>query len=290
MAVGVEGAIYLAWTVGEDPAADIHFVRSDDDGRSFRIAQRVGDDVLGKTVGAEVPFKGSISGQVAKSKRATIIQGFSEGEFEEKYPETIDTYKSGVRSWLCIPLVNRGDFAETLVMHSTKENAFNERDADLAQRVGNQIAGAIGGARLFAELKRTETALATSVIEQSEVAAQNEVIAEIGRIIGSTLNIDEVYEHFTDQVRKLIAYDVLGISVFEPDGHSSRIAHRVGDSSLGQAVGHAIPLRAACRGERPKQTRRSLSKESQSPRCGSYTRSQSLPTRLECVHGCAFRW
>lgn len=35
LAVGVEGAIYLAWTVGEDPAADIHFARSDDDGRSF---------------------------------------------------------------------------------------------------------------------------------------------------------------------------------------------------------------------------------------------------------------
>ena len=35
LAVGVEGTVYLAWTVGEDPAADIHFAKSSDDGRSF---------------------------------------------------------------------------------------------------------------------------------------------------------------------------------------------------------------------------------------------------------------
>ena len=35
LAVASEGAVYLAWSVGEDKAADIRFARSDDDGRSF---------------------------------------------------------------------------------------------------------------------------------------------------------------------------------------------------------------------------------------------------------------
>lgn len=35
LAVGGEGTVYLAWAVGEDPTADIHFAKSGDDGRSF---------------------------------------------------------------------------------------------------------------------------------------------------------------------------------------------------------------------------------------------------------------
>lgn len=35
LAIGPAGKVYLAWTVGEDIAADIHFAKSDDAGRSF---------------------------------------------------------------------------------------------------------------------------------------------------------------------------------------------------------------------------------------------------------------
>ncbi|MEZ4600099.1 MAG: sialidase family protein [Syntrophotaleaceae bacterium] len=35
LATGGDGAVYIAWTVGEDPAADIHFSESDDHGQTF---------------------------------------------------------------------------------------------------------------------------------------------------------------------------------------------------------------------------------------------------------------
>jgi hypothetical protein len=35
LAAGAGGAVYVAWTVGDEPAADIHVARSDDKGRSF---------------------------------------------------------------------------------------------------------------------------------------------------------------------------------------------------------------------------------------------------------------
>lgn len=35
LAVGVEGSVYLAWAVGEDPTAAIHFTKSGDEGQSF---------------------------------------------------------------------------------------------------------------------------------------------------------------------------------------------------------------------------------------------------------------
>jgi hypothetical protein len=41
LAVDRRGVVYLAWTVGEDPAADIHLARSTDGGRSFSQPERI---------------------------------------------------------------------------------------------------------------------------------------------------------------------------------------------------------------------------------------------------------
>jgi PAS domain S-box-containing protein len=49
-----------------------------------------------------------------------------------------------------------------LSLRATKPNAYTEGDLRLAERVGNQIAGAIANAQLFAEHKRTEEALRES--------------------------------------------------------------------------------------------------------------------------------
>ena len=75
----------------------------------------------------------------------------------------------------------------------------------VAERVGNQIAGAISNAQLYIERKRAEEAAA-------RLAQENAVMAEIGRIISSTLNIDEVYERFAEEVRKLIPFDRIAVT------------------------------------------------------------------------------
>jgi hypothetical protein len=41
LAAAVDGTVHLAWAVGEDPAADIHFASSSDGGRSFSSGRKV---------------------------------------------------------------------------------------------------------------------------------------------------------------------------------------------------------------------------------------------------------
>ncbi len=52
------------------------------------------------------------------------------------------------------------------------------------------------------------------------MARKGEVLAEIGRIVSSTLDLGEVYERFATAVKKLIPFDRLAIVLIEPDGHS----------------------------------------------------------------------
>ena len=63
------------------------------------------------------------------------------------------------------------------------------------------------------ELKQAEGAARRSEEEAKRLAKENEVIAEIGRIISSTLNIEEVYELFAKEAGKLIPLDRIAINL-----------------------------------------------------------------------------
>ena len=52
------------------------------------------------------------------------------------------------------------------------------------------------------ERKRAEEALRQSEEQARQLAQENTILAEIGRIISSTLNISEVYGLFAEQVQK----------------------------------------------------------------------------------------
>tara|TARA_B100001123_G_scaffold104936_1_gene121795 strand:- start:17430 stop:18932 length:1503 start_codon:yes stop_codon:yes gene_type:complete len=128
------------------------------------------------------------------------------------------------------------------MFHSRKENAYGEREMILGGRVGRQISGAIDGSRLFAELKTTESDLARHAVERAEAATQSEAIAEIGKLLSSTLDSEEVYQPFVDEVRKLIDCDVLAINLVEADRKMIRVIHQVGRQRDDRLVGSSLVL------------------------------------------------
>ena len=69
--------------------------------------------------------------------------------------------------------------------------------------------GIQGIVRDVTEMKRTQEALRQSEMAARRLAEENEVVAEVGRINSSSLNIEEIYQQFGDEVKKLIPYDRL---------------------------------------------------------------------------------
>ena len=62
----------------------------------------------------------------------------------------------------------------------------------------------------------------------AQQATEYAVLAEIGRIISSTLNIDEIYEQFAHQVSLLIPFDRLSISSVDMEAHTVQAVYAVG--------------------------------------------------------------
>ena len=92
------------------------------------------------------------------------------------------------------------------------------------------------------ERKRAEEALRESEKEAKRFSQENAIMAEIGRIIGSTLEIEEVYERFSAEVSKLIPFDRINIAIIHPEEATATIAYHTGIEVAGRQAGDVFPL------------------------------------------------
>ena len=90
--------------------------------------------------------------------------------------------------------------------------------------------------------KQAEAMLRRSEETAKRLARDNGVIAEIGRIISSTLRIEEVYECFAEEVRKLIPFNRININLINREERTAKIAYTAGTLAPGREAGDIFPL------------------------------------------------
>jgi len=80
--------------------------------------------------------------------------------------------------------------------------------------------------------------------EDAERSAEEmAVIAEIGRVIGSSLEIDDVYERFAAEARKLIPFDRIAVNLHSLHEENVRMAYTFGEDVPGRRPGDLFPLK-----------------------------------------------
>ena len=99
------------------------------------------------------------------------------------------------------------------------------------------VGGFSGG--LFASLN---TLSRRAYDAEHRLAMEHKVLAEISRIVSSSLHIDEVYELFADEVRKLIPFDRLTIGIPDTKRRFNTISYLSGVEVAGRQVGSRVPL------------------------------------------------
>jgi len=95
---------------------------------------------------------------------------------------------------------------------------------------------------VITERKKGGEALRESEWAAQRLAEENAVMAEIGRIIRSTLNIEEVYERFAAESRKLIPFDRIAVSLNNPEEDTATVAYASGVEIEGKCVGDVFAL------------------------------------------------
>ncbi|MBI4633268.1 MAG: PAS domain S-box protein [Deltaproteobacteria bacterium] len=97
--------------------------------------------------------------------------------------------------------------------------------------------------------KQTEDALRESEKAFRRLAQESELISEIGRIISSTLDIDEVYERFAEKVREIIPFDSITINIINLKNNTRTIRYNSGIQIKNRKIGDVIPLDGSVTGK-----------------------------------------
>ncbi len=96
------------------------------------------------------------------------------------------------------------------------------------------------------------------------LAKEMAILAEIGRVIGSTLEIDKVYERVAAEIRKLIPFDSLVVNLSNAQQETLDVAYVFGLDIPGRRVGDSFPVRGTL-GEGVIRTRKGVIVQSENP-------------------------
>ena len=127
----------------------------------------------------------------------------------------------GIVSGMSVVIEGREHPFGVLNASAKHSRRFTENDINFLKSVANVLASAI-------ERKQAEDALQRSGQTAQKSALEKAVMAEIGRIIGSTLTIEDVYERFSEEVRKIISFDRITITRILPEKASVQILYTSG--------------------------------------------------------------
>ena len=185
----------------------------------------------GRERGSTVPLEGTMVGEAIGSRDAIILQGNLD-ELTQRYPRRV---RSGLRSVIAAPIMFQNEVLGVLNLRSLKGNAYEEHHLDLMRKVVAQIAPAIANSQLYAENNAAASAA-------QRLAWQNAGLAEIGRVISSSLDIEDVYALFADQTLHLIPYDRISINMIREETGEFITAYVIGEAVRGRAVGETTRI------------------------------------------------
>ena len=113
----------------------------------------------------------------------------------------------------------------------------------------------------------------------SRLVQEKASMAEIGRIIGSTLAIEDVYERFADEVRRIIPFDNIAINLIDHDTKTVSVPYVAGIDVPGRRRGEVFPLRGTI-AEEAARTRKGFLVHADDIEALAKTHPGALPVRL----------
>ena len=97
--------------------------------------------------------------------------------------------------------------------------------------------------------KQAEEALRKSEEVARRMARENAIVARIGRITSSTLDIENIYERFAEEARQLIPFDRISIAIIDHEKGIFHHAYTSGDAIPGRGLMEVVSLAGSFTGE-----------------------------------------
>ncbi|MEW6666525.1 MAG: response regulator [Thermodesulfobacteriota bacterium] len=153
------------------------------------LAYIEGQSIPDRKIGVPYPLEGTGMAEMIRTGSIVLVQTDDMHEVKTRFPNLVSSFEAGFRSIMDVPLIAKGQIIGALLLRSLRPDAYNIKHQQLAERVGNQIAGAIANAQFYLELKKAERALLDAK-EAAEAAnrAKSEFLANMSHEIRTPMN------------------------------------------------------------------------------------------------------
>jgi Signal transduction histidine kinase regulating C4-dicarboxylate transport system len=148
--------------------------------QSITIAYVSGLDIPDRRKGDRFSLVGSLGEDLLTRRSGILFQADEEKEWMDRFPALLSAFQSGIRSTISVPLFSHDQVIAALHIQSLKPSAYTEAELKVAEKVSNQIAGAIANAQLFAEHERSEM----EKLSLQDQLRQSQKMEAIGRLAG----------------------------------------------------------------------------------------------------------
>jgi len=183
------------------------------------IAHVSGMDIPLRRQGDRIPFRKSFCEAVAINRKGMILQSENPEAFIPQFPHLVQVTKAGLLSTMAVPLISGDRVIGALVFRSKAAKAYRDRDLALAERIGDQIAGAIANAQLFADLHRVQASLRESetrlrvIFDQAAVGVA-EIDVRTGRYLSANRRLCDMLGRTERELQ-----DIDFLAVTHPEDH-----------------------------------------------------------------------
>jgi len=184
-----------------------------------------GKSVSGWTEGTVQEISGTSFEKVLKTQRTQYRPDITLDLRESAKVRKI-LLRAGLHSSLVTPLWSNGEIIGCLNFKHIDVDVYTPRYIKLAERIADQIAGAITNARLFADLQR--------------VADERRALAAITLAATQNLDLDGVFARAADSLKQLVNYERMSITLVDQEDDALRVAftrgQRLNDILTGNVV------------------------------------------------------
>ncbi|MFQ5696480.1 MAG: GAF domain-containing protein, partial [Terriglobia bacterium] len=149
--------------------------------------------------------------------------------------------EEGLRSWMLVPIIFRGEVVGTINFASRQVGAYTEADGERLLPIAGQLGVALENARLYEAEKRRAAYLA--------------LLNQVGREVLASLNPDELLRRVADAVWRRFGYYNVGVLLLDPQtetlvpGGVAGVAQDEIPQDVRISVGHGVMGHVAATGK-----------------------------------------
>jgi len=208
------------------PFDRIGIAELDPDYGTFTLKFIRGLEVEGRSEGDKLLIGQSLNAYVTESRRSLVVDDIDSSEIPIDYPGMRANRDVGIRSLVTTPMIADDRVVGTISLRSKELNEYPPEHVALLERLASLLAPTLEQSRLYKNLERE--------------AHERQIIAEIGQVISSSPDVDDVYDRFTDLVRQILPADRLAVTAFEEESQRFVILHKSGIDAPGRDKGQRI--------------------------------------------------